>query len=106
MNNTIVQNVVASFSRGASTSSINRVQSKEKEPVRRKSGGPTLSGKDRINESGNIVLKQHEPEESRQQRLQRIHMKVKGIIEQADQDGDGKIRSLDQIYFSNFFQLF
>jgi hypothetical protein len=93
------------FSRGQSVNGL--VKSPSKENSRRVAAN--FGGRERINESGNIVLKQHETEASREARMQRIHMKVvspspsvprpphsalkvKGIIEQADQDGDGKIR--------------
>lgn len=36
----------------------------------------TESGKERLNASGNIVLKRHETEESQAARMQRIHLKV------------------------------
>jgi hypothetical protein len=58
------------FLRGTSISGIQQTQSKE-------SGRRgTFNGKDRINASGNIVLKQHETEESREARMHRIHVKV------------------------------
>lgn len=95
----VLQNAVSSFKRelstaslfqrGASMSAITKTQSKES-VIRRRSGS-AIHGKDRINSSGNIVLKQNESDENRMMRMQRIHMKVKAIIEQADQDGDGKI---------------
>lgn len=87
------------FQRGSSVNGIQTTQSRE-------SGARGADhGKERINASGNIVLKQHDTEESREARMHRIHVKVatlllllahfsqvKSIIEQADQDGDGKIR--------------
>ena len=92
------------FQRGSSVNGIQTTQSRESGPR------GAYNGKERINASGNIVLKQHDTEECREARMHRIHVKVdpppplllllllahlsqvKNIIEQADQDGDGRIR--------------
>lgn len=66
------------FQRGASMSAITKTQSKE--GVIRRRSGSAIHGKDRINSSGNIVLKQNESDENRMMRMQRIHMKVLNFL--------------------------
>lgn len=55
------------FQKGTSQSGLVRTESGRR---------GTFNGKDRLNASGNIVLKRHESEAHQQARLQRIHLKV------------------------------